>query len=264
MIPTASNAIHALRGRGPRVGARRAGGDHRAQPPGAAHGSRRDGRAARRAIGGGLIDTPAHMRAQPVVGTLPPLRTPATVQFTLGNGLEVVAIARSVAPIVSASLMMRSGADIDPAGREGLASSTAEMLDEGAGTRTALEVAEELEQLGADLYVGAGARRIAADAAGAVERAGACAGDRRRRRDPPPAHRERLGARAERPPHLAGAATRPARGGGERAVRPDIVWRGAPVRPSGRRPGAQRECDNRRRRALRFTSRSGGPTTPRW
>jgi predicted Zn-dependent peptidase len=61
-----------------------------------------------------------------------------------------------VAPIVSMSLMMRSGADCDPPGREGLASSTAEMLDEGAGTRTALEVAEELEQIGADLYVGAG------------------------------------------------------------------------------------------------------------
>ena len=30
------------------------------------------------------------------------------------------------------------------------------MLDEGAGTRSALEIAEELEQLGADLYVGAG------------------------------------------------------------------------------------------------------------
>jgi len=103
-----------------------------------------------------LIETPAHMRAQPVVGTLPPLRTPPTVQLTLGNGLEVVAIARSVAPIVSVSLMVRSGADTDPAGSEGLASSTAEMLDEGAGTRTALEVAEELEQLGADLYVGAG------------------------------------------------------------------------------------------------------------
>jgi len=103
-----------------------------------------------------LIETPAHMRAQPAVGMLPPLRTPSTIQFTLGNGLEVVAIARTVAPIVSASLMLRSGADSDPPGREGLASSTAEMLDEGAGTRTALEVAEELEQLGADLYVGAG------------------------------------------------------------------------------------------------------------
>ena len=103
-----------------------------------------------------MIETPPQMSAQPAVGTLPPLRTPETIQLTLGNGLEVVAIARAVAPIVSLSLMVRSGADTDPAGREGLASSTAEMLDEGAGTRSALEVAEDLEQLGADLYVGAG------------------------------------------------------------------------------------------------------------
>jgi zinc protease len=96
------------------------------------------------------------MAAQPLVGTLPPLRTPATTELTLGNGLDVVAIPRSVAPIVSMSLMVRSGADSDRPGREGLASATAEMLDEGAGTRSALEVAEELEQIGADLYVGAG------------------------------------------------------------------------------------------------------------
>ncbi len=56
-----------------------------------------------------MIETPAHMTAQPAVGTLPPLRTPTTMQLTLSNGLEVVAIARAVAPIVSASLMLRSG-----------------------------------------------------------------------------------------------------------------------------------------------------------
>ena len=103
-----------------------------------------------------MIETPPHMATQPTVGTLPPVRAPVTTQFTLQSGLEVVAISRAVAPIVSMSLMIRSGADIDPAGSEGLASSTAEMLDEGAGSRSALEVAEDLEQIGADLYVGAG------------------------------------------------------------------------------------------------------------
>jgi zinc protease len=103
-----------------------------------------------------MIETPAYMRGQPAVGPLPPQRTPETIELTLSNGLEVVAIPRTVAPIVSMSLMVRSGADADIAGREGLASSTAEMLDEGAGTRSALEIAEDLEQIGADLYVGAG------------------------------------------------------------------------------------------------------------
>jgi zinc protease len=100
--------------------------------------------------------TPAHMAIAPVVGTLPPLQAPATSTFTLSNGLEVVAIPRKVAPIISMSVMVRSGADGDPPEREGLSSSTADMLDEGAGTRTAIEIAQVLEQMGADLYVGAG------------------------------------------------------------------------------------------------------------
>lgn len=103
-----------------------------------------------------MIDVPAHMTHAPVVGTLPPLRPPSPVPFTLPGGLEVVAIPRTVAPIVSMSLMLRAGADNDPAGRAGLASVTAEMLDEGAGSRTAIELAQVLERLGADLYVGAG------------------------------------------------------------------------------------------------------------
>jgi zinc protease len=103
-----------------------------------------------------MIETPAHMTHAPAVGALPPLRPPTPTQLTLTSGLEVVAIARAVAPVVSMSLMLRSGADRDPAERAGLASATAEMLDEGAGTRSAIEIAQVLERLGADLYAGAG------------------------------------------------------------------------------------------------------------
>ena len=52
--------------------------------------------------------------------------------------------------------MFRTGAAADPPGKAGLASLTAEMLDEGAGARDALAIAAELEQLGADLWVGSG------------------------------------------------------------------------------------------------------------
>ena len=52
--------------------------------------------------------------------------------------------------------MFRSGAACDPPGRAGLASIAAEMLDEGAGARDALGIAAELEQLGADLWLGSG------------------------------------------------------------------------------------------------------------
>lgn len=100
--------------------------------------------------------TPAHMHSAPVVAPLPPLVAPTPLCFRLSNGIDVVAVRRQVAPIVSLNLVLRTGADHDGAERAGLASLTAEMLDEGAGDRSALEISEALERLGADLYLGTG------------------------------------------------------------------------------------------------------------
>ena len=44
-----------------------------------------------------------------------------------------------------------AGSSDDPAGKFGVASLTAAMLDEGAGRRTALEIADAVDVLGADL-----------------------------------------------------------------------------------------------------------------
>jgi predicted Zn-dependent peptidase len=96
------------------------------------------------------------MAQAPEVGPLPPLRSPSPLAIKLPNGLEVIAIPRKVAPIISMNLLIRSGADCDPPDMAGVASATADMLDEGAGDRSALQIAEDLEQLGADLWLGAG------------------------------------------------------------------------------------------------------------
>jgi predicted Zn-dependent peptidase len=103
-----------------------------------------------------LIETPPSMAEAPEVGPLPAVAPPTATRFSLASGLEVTALRRDVAPIVSAAFMFRSGAACDPAGKAGLASMTAEMLDEGAGPRDALAIAAELEQLGADLWLGSG------------------------------------------------------------------------------------------------------------
>lgn len=100
--------------------------------------------------------TPAQMHHAPVVAPLPSLIAPTPACFRLANGVEVIAIRRQVAPIVAMNIVLRSGADQDSAAGAGLASLTAEMLDEGAGSRSAIEIAETLERLGADLYLGAG------------------------------------------------------------------------------------------------------------
>lgn len=101
-------------------------------------------------------ETPPSMTAAPTVGALPAVVVPTARQFALGNGLPVVAVRRAVAPIVSATLMIRSGAGADLPAQAGLSSLTAEMLDEGAGTRDAIAISDELEQLGADLWLGSG------------------------------------------------------------------------------------------------------------
>jgi zinc protease len=71
--------------------------------------------------------------------------------FTLGNGLTVILQERTGAPIVSASLVVRSGGDANPAGKSGLANFTAAMLDQGTATRNALQVADDVAQIGASL-----------------------------------------------------------------------------------------------------------------
>jgi zinc protease len=98
---------------------------------------------------------PAHMTQAPAVGPLPRLEPTRPVKFVLSNGLEVAAVRREVAPLVAVNVMIRSGSDAD-ADLAGLGSATADMLDEGAGPRGPLQMAEDLEQLGADLWLGCG------------------------------------------------------------------------------------------------------------
>jgi zinc protease len=101
-------------------------------------------------------DTPAQMTSAPAVGPLPAVVVPSATRFTLSNGLPVVTVRREVAPIVSAALMVRRGAGDEPPELAGAVSLTAEMLDEGAGSRDALALADTLERLGADLWLGSG------------------------------------------------------------------------------------------------------------
>jgi zinc protease len=102
------------------------------------------------------VATPPHMAQAPAVGPLPRLEPTRPARFVLSNGLEVFAVRREVAPLIALNLMFRSGSDADGADLPGLGSSTADMLDEGAGDRDPLKMAEDLEQLGADLWLGCG------------------------------------------------------------------------------------------------------------
>jgi zinc protease len=108
------------------------------------------------AAGGVAAPAPAAFPSTPPeVGPAPTLSLPAPVQRTLANGLEVLYIRHGTVPMVQATLITRGGLTDDPADLPGLAAFTAEMLDEGAGGRGALELAAALEALGARLGTGA-------------------------------------------------------------------------------------------------------------
>jgi predicted Zn-dependent peptidase len=87
----------------------------------------------------------------PVPGPPPVLRVPPVVKRALSNGLPVWVVEVHEVPVVALSLVVRSGSSADPVGKFGVASFAAAMLDEGAGTRSALELADSVDYLGASL-----------------------------------------------------------------------------------------------------------------
>jgi predicted Zn-dependent peptidase len=74
---------------------------------------------------------------------------PAIEKSTLPNGLRVWTVYHPQVPVIAFDLLVRRGASADPAGKDGLAALTADMLDEGSGDRSAIEMHESLARLGA-------------------------------------------------------------------------------------------------------------------
>lgn len=73
----------------------------------------------------------------------------------LSNGIEVVLAHRPAMPVVQVAVEIDAGFAADPKGRAGLQKFVASMLDEGTLSRSALQLAEEKERLGATLDVSA-------------------------------------------------------------------------------------------------------------
>jgi predicted Zn-dependent peptidase len=87
----------------------------------------------------------------PQPGPPAPLRLPAIQKQKLSNGLPVWIVELHEVPVAQVNLIVLSGTANDPPGKYGVASLAAAMLEEGAGTRSALEIADAVDYLGADL-----------------------------------------------------------------------------------------------------------------
>ena len=75
----------------------------------------------------------------------------------LSNGMVAYLVPDHATPLVSITVFMRLGSQVDPAGKEGLADMTANLLTRsGTATKTATQVETRVAELGAQLESGAG------------------------------------------------------------------------------------------------------------
>jgi zinc protease len=90
----------------------------------------------------------------PEVGQLPEPRFPQVETAKLANGLQLVVASRRAVPLVEMELVVDAGYASDSKEKLGRASLAMAMLDEGTSKRSALEISEELQKLGAELSTG--------------------------------------------------------------------------------------------------------------
>ena len=92
----------------------------------------------------------------PSVGSDPFFRFPEIVRHTLSNGLELRTIEHRAVPVVTFVLQLEAGSGADQSSREGLAAITADMVDEGTGALSAIDVSDSIARIGAEYDVDVG------------------------------------------------------------------------------------------------------------
>ncbi|HEY0051595.1 MAG TPA: pitrilysin family protein [Pyrinomonadaceae bacterium] len=85
-----------------------------------------------------------------------PVQIPAVQEKSLSNGMTIAVVERRNVPLVTIQFLVKSGAESEAAGKAGLANMTAALLTKGTKTRTATQIAEEMEFLGGSITAGAG------------------------------------------------------------------------------------------------------------
>jgi zinc protease len=90
----------------------------------------------------------------PVPSAQPDAGFPAMEKGRLSNGLSVILARRTTIPVVNLQLLVNAGYASDKTGLPGTARLAMDMLDEGTQKRTALQISEELSNLGSSLGTG--------------------------------------------------------------------------------------------------------------
>jgi zinc protease len=97
----------------------------------------------------------ASAQERPAVGPEKPFQLAPRVEKTLPNGLRVIVTRQTSVPKVSITLTVLSGYSSDPADLTGLASLTADLIQEGTKTKTSRQIRREIFGMGGSLSAAA-------------------------------------------------------------------------------------------------------------
>ncbi len=104
-----------------------------------------------------LLGTGSLVAQESPPGPLPldPVSFPEFFERTLSNGAQVIVVENHEQPVVTVNLRIKSGSAHDPDGMEGLAATTASLLNKGTTSRDSKEIAEAIDFMGASLSASA-------------------------------------------------------------------------------------------------------------
>lgn len=103
-----------------------------------------------------VVNTFAQQETPPPPAAPRSVTIPKPVEKILPNGLRVIVVTRKNVPLVTAQLIIKNGGEVETDDMSGLAGMTATLLTKGTKTRTAPQIAEEIEALGGSISSGAG------------------------------------------------------------------------------------------------------------
>jgi len=92
------------------------------------------------------------------------VKLPAYQSETLPNGAIIALVEKRDTPLVSMNVTVRGGGLGDPVGKDGTASLYTNLIQKGAGNRTATQFAEAIENVGGTLSAGAGSESFGVSA----------------------------------------------------------------------------------------------------
>lgn len=92
----------------------------------------------------------------PKPGPNPKFALPPIEKTKLANGLEVWMVEQRELPIVSMNLVLKTGQTNEPAGKTGVANMASSLLNDGTKSRSAEDIANQLQSIGANVNAGSG------------------------------------------------------------------------------------------------------------